>query len=125
MRNIQNTKLAIVGLGYVGLPLAVEFGKHYDTVGFDINQARIDELASGRDKTLEVDAAELAAATRLRFTAKLDDLREVRQLDGCRRNCRRGHARRYALASGARLALDHHLVADLGDSIELLGKGHR
>ncbi|HJW07871.1 MAG TPA: Vi polysaccharide biosynthesis UDP-N-acetylglucosamine C-6 dehydrogenase TviB [Rhodanobacter sp.] len=76
MRNIQNTKLAIVGLGYVGLPLAVEFGKHYDTVGFDINQARIDELASGRDKTLEVDAAELAAATRLRFTARLDDLRD-------------------------------------------------
>jgi len=76
MRNMENTKLAIVGLGYVGLPLAVEFGKHYDTVGFDINQARIDELASGRDKTLEVDAAELAAATRLRFTAKLDDLRD-------------------------------------------------
>ena len=76
MRNIQNTKLAIVGLGYVGLPLAVEFGKHYDTVGFDINQARIDELASGHDKTLEVDAAELAAATRLRFTAELDDLRD-------------------------------------------------
>jgi len=76
MRNIQNTKLAIVGLGYVGLPLAVEFGKHYDTVGFDINQARIDELASGHDKTLEVDAAELAAARQLRFTAELDDLRD-------------------------------------------------
>jgi len=76
MRNIQNTKLAIVGLGYVGLPLAVEFGKHYDTVGFDINQDRIDELASGHDKTLEVDAAELAAARQLRFTAELDDLRD-------------------------------------------------
>ncbi|AGG89268.1 Vi polysaccharide biosynthesis UDP-N-acetylglucosamine C-6 dehydrogenase TviB [Rhodanobacter denitrificans] len=76
MRNMENTKLAIVGLGYVGLPLAVEFGKHYDTVGFDIKKARIDELVAGRDNTLEVDTAELAAATRLRFSAELDDLRD-------------------------------------------------
>ena len=75
MRNLENTKIAIVGLGYVGLPLAVEFGKHYDTLGFDINAARIDELRAGRDSTLEVDAAELAAATRLRFSASLDELR--------------------------------------------------
>ena len=47
MRKLENTKLAIVGLGYVGLPLAVEFGKRYDTVGFDINKARVDELAAG------------------------------------------------------------------------------
>lgn len=75
MRNLESTKIAIVGLGYVGLPLAVEFGKHYDTVGFDINATRIDELRAGRDNTLEVDADELAAATRLRFSASLDDLR--------------------------------------------------
>ncbi|KRF02116.1 Vi polysaccharide biosynthesis protein VipA/TviB [Frateuria sp. Soil773] len=76
MRNLQDTKLAIVGLGYVGLPLAVEFGKRYDTVGFDINPGRIDELRAGRDSTLEVDAGELAGATRLRFGAALDDLRD-------------------------------------------------
>lgn len=76
MRNLENTKLAIVGLGYVGLPLAVEFGKRYDTVGFDINRTRIDELARGRDNTLEVDAAELADAGRLRFSSELDDLKD-------------------------------------------------
>ncbi|SFS17080.1 UDP-N-acetyl-D-galactosamine dehydrogenase [Dyella sp. OK004] len=76
MRNLEDTKLAIVGLGYVGLPLAVEFGKHYDTVGFDINQSRIDELRKGRDSTLEVDAAELASVAHLRFSAALDDLRD-------------------------------------------------
>ncbi len=76
MRNLENTKLAIVGLGYVGLPLAVEFGKHYDTVGFDINKSRIDELAAGCDNTLEVDAAELSGAKRLRFSAELADLQD-------------------------------------------------
>ncbi len=76
MRNLESTKLAIVGLGYVGLPLAVEFGKRYDTVGFDINRSRIDELKTGRDHTLEVDAAELAAARLLRFSAELEDLRD-------------------------------------------------
>jgi UDP-N-acetyl-D-galactosamine dehydrogenase len=75
MRNLEDSRIGIIGLGYVGLPLAVEFGKHYDTLGFDINQARIDELRAGRDQTLEVDAAELAAATRLRYSAALDDLR--------------------------------------------------
>jgi UDP-N-acetyl-D-glucosamine/UDP-N-acetyl-D-galactosamine dehydrogenase len=75
MRELENTKLAIVGLGYVGLPLAVEFGKRYDTVGFDVNKDRIDELIAGRDSTLEVDAAELARAARLRFSAELAELR--------------------------------------------------
>ncbi|KQZ79825.1 Vi polysaccharide biosynthesis protein VipA/TviB [Rhodanobacter sp. Root561] len=75
MHSLENTKIAIIGLGYVGLPLAVEFGKHFDTVGFDINTARIDELRGGHDHTLEVDAAELAAAPRLSFSASLDDLR--------------------------------------------------
>ncbi|HET8897285.1 MAG TPA: Vi polysaccharide biosynthesis UDP-N-acetylglucosamine C-6 dehydrogenase TviB, partial [Rhodanobacteraceae bacterium] len=74
MHSLDNTKIAIIGLGYVGLPLAVEFGKHFDTVGFDINTARIDELRSGHDHTLEVDAAELAAAPRLRFSANLADI---------------------------------------------------
>jgi UDP-N-acetyl-D-galactosamine dehydrogenase len=75
MQSLDNARIAIVGLGYVGLPLAVEFGKRYDTVGFDINQARVDELRAGRDSTLEVDADELAAATRLTFTAQLEDVR--------------------------------------------------
>jgi len=54
-------KIAVIGLGYVGLPLAVEFGKKYMTVGFDINQSRVDELNSGKDSTLEVDDAELSS----------------------------------------------------------------
>ncbi len=74
MRQIDQARIAIVGLGYVGLPLAVEFGKHYPTVGFDINAGRIEELRAGRDSTLEVDEAELAAATRLRFSADLAEL---------------------------------------------------
>lgn len=74
MQNLEDTKLAIIGLGYVGLPLAVEFGKHYDTTGFDINQRRIDELSSGVDHTLEVNREELAEARRLRFSSQLADL---------------------------------------------------
>jgi len=74
MQNLEDTKLAIIGLGYVGLPLAAEFGKHYDTLGFDINQRRIDELSNGVDHTLEVTAEELAQATRLRFSSQLADL---------------------------------------------------
>ena len=64
---LGDARLAIIGLGYVGLPLAVEFGKHFDTLGFDINPQRIAELKAGEDRTHEVSAAELAAATRLRF----------------------------------------------------------
>ncbi|MET3650909.1 Vi polysaccharide biosynthesis UDP-N-acetylglucosamine C-6 dehydrogenase TviB [Dyella japonica] len=74
MQNLEDTKLAIIGLGYVGLPLAVEFGKHYDAVGFDINQRRIDELSTGVDHTLEVNSDELAEAKRLRFSSQLADL---------------------------------------------------
>ncbi|MEY3673147.1 MAG: hypothetical protein RI904_2804 [Pseudomonadota bacterium] len=59
--HIQDVKLAIVGLGYVGLPLAVEFGKQRSVLGFDINTARIDELKGGHDHTLEVDDVELSA----------------------------------------------------------------
>ncbi len=72
---LNETCIALVGLGYVGLPLAVEFGKQYDTVGFDINARRVEELRSGRDSTLEVEAGELAAARRLRFTSELEDIR--------------------------------------------------
>jgi len=75
MQALENTKIAIVGLGYVGLPLAVEFGKRYDTLGFDINATRVEQLRAGRDITLEVDSDELAAAGRLRFSATLDDIR--------------------------------------------------
>ncbi|MCZ4329537.1 Vi polysaccharide biosynthesis UDP-N-acetylglucosamine C-6 dehydrogenase TviB [Castellaniella denitrificans] len=67
--NIQDVRLAVVGLGYVGLPLAVEFGKHRDVLGFDINTRRIDELRAGRDHTLEVDGPELAQAKHLRYSA--------------------------------------------------------
>jgi len=69
-------RLAIIGLGYVGLPLAIEFGKQRGVVGFDINQARVDELKSGQDHTLEASPEELKAARHLTFTTRLDDLRE-------------------------------------------------
>jgi len=69
-------KLAIIGLGYVGLPLAVEFGKKVDTIGFDINQARIQELVNGEDSTLEVEAEDLKLANKLNYTANLDQIRD-------------------------------------------------
>lgn len=72
---LENTKIAMIGLGYVGLPLAVEFGKKYITTGFDINHARIDELKSGHDHTLEVSDEELAAAVKLSYTANTEDIR--------------------------------------------------
>jgi len=68
-------KLAIIGLGYVGLPLAVEFGKIRAVIGFDINEARINELKTGHDRTLETSAEELRDAKHLTFTTNLDDLR--------------------------------------------------
>jgi UDP-N-acetyl-D-galactosamine dehydrogenase len=74
--NITHSRIAIIGLGYVGLPLAVEFGKRYDTVGYDIRPARIDELRRGHDQTLEVSAEELAAATRLRYAHDERELRD-------------------------------------------------
>ena len=70
-------KLGIIGLGYVGLPLAVEFGKIMDVVGFDINKTRIEELERGDDRTLEVDKQELKEASRLSFTSELADLEAV------------------------------------------------
>ena len=70
-----NGKIAIIGLGYVGLPLAVEFGKNRETVGFDINDARIAELNAGIDNTLEVAPDELSLASKLSFTADLEKIR--------------------------------------------------
>ncbi|WLH80902.1 Vi polysaccharide biosynthesis UDP-N-acetylglucosamine C-6 dehydrogenase TviB [Pseudomonas sp. FP2335] len=75
MLSLEDIKLAVVGLGYVGLPLAVEFGKHRSVIGFDINQARIDALNEGRDGTLEVNDDELKAAKHLSFSAKSDVLK--------------------------------------------------
>ncbi len=74
MIQIADTKLAIVGLGYVGLPLAVEFGKKMDVLGFDINQQRVEELKSGKDGTLEVSESELAEASKLKYSNQVDDL---------------------------------------------------
>ena len=73
--NLDKQKIAVIGLGYVGLPLAVEFGKHREVLGFDINTARVAELQSGKDSTLEVTSEELAHARYLRYSTNLDDLR--------------------------------------------------
>jgi UDP-N-acetyl-D-galactosamine dehydrogenase len=76
--NLRNLHVGVIGLGYVGLPLAVEFGKRFRTVGFDIKPERVDELRKGHDSTLETDEAELAAATKLSYTTRLDDLKPCR-----------------------------------------------
>jgi UDP-N-acetyl-D-galactosamine dehydrogenase len=75
MKLDNNTSVAIIGLGYVGLPLAVEFGKKYKTIGFDINDRRVNELRNGVDHTLEVDAEELRLATRLTYSTDVEQLR--------------------------------------------------
>jgi UDP-N-acetyl-D-galactosamine dehydrogenase len=80
MFHLRKCRIGIIGLGYVGLPLAVEFGKHFDTVGFDIKPHRIAELASGRDSTLEVSRAELKSAARLSFSCELESLKRCRVL---------------------------------------------
>lgn len=69
-----NKKIAIIGLGYVGLPLAVEFGKHRPILGFDINQQRIAELQSGQDHTLECSPVQLKEAVQLSYSSQLEDL---------------------------------------------------
>jgi len=74
-RDLNDVKIAVIGLGYVGLPLAVEFGKKYQTLGFDINQARISELNNGTDSTLEVSDEELAETTKLSYSCTPDDLK--------------------------------------------------
>jgi UDP-N-acetyl-D-glucosamine/UDP-N-acetyl-D-galactosamine dehydrogenase len=72
--NLRNCKIGVIGLGYVGLPLAVEFGKHFKTVGFDIKAARVAELKKGKDSTLEVEPAELRAAKFIKYSTNLKDL---------------------------------------------------
>ena len=74
MINEKNTRIAIIGLGYVGLPLAVEFGKFFKTIGLDINRSRIQELLEGNDSTLEVKANELEEATKLIYTTHTKDI---------------------------------------------------
>ncbi len=73
--NAKDIRIAVIGLGYVGLPLAVEFGKKYFTTGFDINRPRITALISGHDSTLEVDTAELESAAHLSYTTDVDKLK--------------------------------------------------
>ncbi len=74
MLRIEEVKLGIIGLGYVGLPLAVEFAKKFDVLGYDISSARVEELRGGSDHTLEVTETDLAAAKRLRYTDDADEL---------------------------------------------------
>lgn len=76
MLKLSEVKVAIIGLGYVGLPLAVEFGKKIPVIGFDIYQKRIDELKSGKDHTLEVSLEELALSTQLDYSSNLEDLKD-------------------------------------------------
>ncbi len=76
MKNsLENTKIGIVGLGYVGLPLAVEFGKKQQTLGFDINETRVAQLREGNDFTLECSSEELSEATLLEYSANIEDLK--------------------------------------------------
>src|SRR5262245_25696921 len=73
----ENTTIAVVGLGYVGLPLAVEFGKHFPTIGFDLSAAKIDAYRKGVDPTGEVGAVEFKAARQLVVTTDPRRLREA------------------------------------------------
>ena len=76
MQDLASARIGVIGLGYVGLPLAVEFGKRYDTLGYDIDLARIAALREGGDHNREVGRDELAASTMLRLSDSLDDLRD-------------------------------------------------
>ena len=71
---MKDTKIAIIGLGYVGLPLAIEFGKIYETLGFDTNKSRIDELLMGKDSTREVTFEDLNNSSMLRYTNRVEDI---------------------------------------------------
>ena len=69
----RQLKLAVIGLGYVGLPLAVEFGKIFDTIGFDVKKSRLDMLRAGNDTTLEISSGELASAVNLKYSDDISD----------------------------------------------------
>lgn len=71
----ESINICVVGLGYVGLPLAVEFGKKYPVTGFDINQTRIKELSNGHDRTLETSSEDIKAAVHLKYTTNIDEIR--------------------------------------------------
>ena len=79
--NFQTNRIAVIGLGYVGLPLAIEFGKKFNVLGFDVNEERIKELSSGQDRTMEANLKELTSVMRdcegtgLKFSSDVDDLR--------------------------------------------------
>lgn len=73
----KDIKICIIGLGYVGLPLAVEFGKKYNTIGFDINTSRIEELKNGFDRTLEVDLQNLKLAQKLTYSSISDEIHDA------------------------------------------------
>jgi UDP-N-acetyl-D-galactosamine dehydrogenase len=75
--SLKNTKIAVIGQGYVGLPLAVEFGKHYPTLGFDINAIRIEQLGNGIDLTQEMSAEQLVGSAHLKFSANTEDLAQA------------------------------------------------
>lgn len=77
MKLSENLQIAVIGLGYVGLPLAVEFGKKFSTLGFDINQRRVAELKEGIETTLEVSPAELKEADKLSYSTDIEDLRKA------------------------------------------------
>ena len=74
--NLNKVKIAVIGQGYVGLPLAIEFGKKYSTIGFDIKQDRIDELKKGIDHTNEASSEQLRSAKQLAFSANINDIKE-------------------------------------------------
>ena len=72
----MDNKIAVIGLGYVGIPLAVEFGKKIETIGLDINSDRINELRKGYDRTLEMDESDLKSSTHLTFTESIEDTKD-------------------------------------------------
>ena len=76
--NINNMKIAVIGLGYVGLPLAVEFSKKRKVVAFDINTQRIAELRQGIDRTNEIEANELHKINGLKFTSEIQDIKKCK-----------------------------------------------
>ena len=74
--DIKKQKIAIIGQGYVGLPLAIEFGKVYKTIGFDINRKRIEELSNGLDTTNEASKQQIKSAQLLEFSSNLDKIKD-------------------------------------------------
>lgn len=78
MANINNTKICVIGLGYVGLPLAHAFSEKYEVVGFDISQWRIDELSKGIDRTLELNETQVKEAIKngMKFSLNIDDIKD-------------------------------------------------